>query len=79
MRFSERNRAGNRSFGALQSWSSEKSINQKADLPLRKEENATYLAFFDPAEGPVLNPGLGVNGYVYIPTTRFTLHLNEQI
>jgi len=53
--------------GALvtQSWRSENTISQKEDLPLRNEENASYLAFFDPVEGPVPNPGMGVSGYVY--------------
>ena len=34
-------------------------------LPLRVEEKAQYLTFFDPAEGAVPNPGMGISGYVH--------------
>jgi hypothetical protein len=49
----------------LQGWCYEGSENPVSELPLRNEESATYLAFYDPAEGHVPNPGMGVSGYVH--------------
>jgi hypothetical protein len=40
-------------------------ISDASNLPLLMEENATRLAWFDPAIGAVPNPGMGISGFVH--------------
>ena len=49
----------------LPTWISLGQTKPGEDFPCRGEEKAQYLGFFDPADGPVPNPGMGVSGYVH--------------
>ena len=50
---------------ALNNWGNPIQKETIEQLVKRADESSTHLAYFDPAEGPVTNPGMGVNGYVY--------------
>ena len=49
----------------LPCWESNMQKTTKDELIGRADESAIHLAYFDPAEGHVPNPGMGVNGYVF--------------
>jgi hypothetical protein len=49
---------------ASKSWGSPAPEGLNNTSVRRADEAAVHLAYFDPAEGPVPNPGMGVNGYV---------------
>jgi len=50
---------------ALPGWGTSPPKEPTAEWLRRAEEAARHLAYFDPAEGPVPNPGMGVNAYVF--------------
>jgi hypothetical protein len=50
---------------AMPSWGAPLQKEPKDELIRRADEAARHLAYFDPAEGPVPNPGMGVNAYVF--------------
>jgi len=50
---------------ALQGWVSQPTDKPKGEMIRRADEQSIHLAYFDPSEGPVPNPGMGVNGYVF--------------
>jgi hypothetical protein len=50
---------------ALPTLSSVAQGKSAEDVPRRSDEKALYLGFFDPADGHVPNPGMGVSGYVH--------------
>jgi len=50
---------------ALQGWTGQKIEKTKGEMIRRADEQSIHLAYFDPAEGSVPNPGMGVNGYVF--------------
>jgi len=50
---------------ALQSWGTPVQEEPKEEWIHRADEAARHLAYFDPAEGPVPNLGMGVNAYVF--------------
>ena len=50
---------------ALNNWGNPIQKETIEQLVKRADESSIHLAYFDPAEGPVTNPGMGVNGYVY--------------
>ena len=49
---------------ALPGWAAATEAESKADWIRREDELALHLAYFDPHEGPVPNPGMGINAYV---------------
>ena len=48
------------------------------DLLLMSKDNATHLAYFDPAEEAVTNPGMGVTGYVVSDHMHFGGNSREE-
>jgi hypothetical protein len=50
---------------ALPSWGASPPKGPTDEWIRRAEEASKHLAYFDPAEGPVPNPGMGVNAYVF--------------
>ncbi len=48
------------------------------DLLLMSKDNATHLAYFDPAEDAVPNPGMGVTGYVVSDHMHFGGNSREE-
>ena len=48
------------------------------DLLLMSKDNATHLAYFDPAEEAVPNPGMGVTGYVVSDHMHFGGNSREE-
>jgi hypothetical protein len=50
---------------ALPGWNATGQAKSGDLVVARAHEDATYMAFFDPADGPVPNPGMGISGYVH--------------
>ncbi len=50
---------------ALTGWTSAAHEESKKAEINRADESARHLAYFDPADGAVPNPGMGVNAYVF--------------
>lgn len=48
---------------ALQGWASQKTEKPKGEMIRRADDKSVHLAYFDPATGPVPNPGMGINAY----------------
>lgn len=63
---------------ALSEFSQANPEPEKPKIPLRNEVNSSYLAFYDPADGHVPNPGMGVSGYLH-SDHMYSAYTNEDV